>query len=235
MLSDNPRAGIYEADTSRTLDQTGGAPDNHQGGIAVVEAYSIQGNMIGRKDGNGPQGAGINKDVSFTLNTTDKHAVFAMTTGSYTQVDEELSPPLMARDYKDPTIVNEVEDANETYRVRRLTPLECCRLQGFPDWWCSDLGTENPTEDDIAFWTEVFETFRKLTNPRGKPKSRSHIIRWLKNPYTEAAEYRMWGNGVALPVVYFIMCGIVWAAGLPAIVPPSEQENEPAEDVNDKV
>lgn len=214
MLSDNPHAGIYEADTARTLDQSGGSPIPNQGGIAVVETYAIQGNLIGRNDKNGPRGAGINKDVSFTLNTIDRHAVYAMTTGSYTQVDEELSPPLMARDYKDPNIVNELEDETSTYRVRRLTPVECARLQGFPDWWCSDLGTENPTEAELAFWEDVLETWRKLTNPKGKPKTRKQIARWLKDPYTDGAAYRLFGNGIALPVAYFILAGIAWAATL---------------------
>ena len=72
MKSDNPNSGFYKAETSRTLDLNGGNPSCNQGGIAVV---SIQGSMIGRKDENGPQGDGINEDVSFTLNATDKHAV----------------------------------------------------------------------------------------------------------------------------------------------------------------
>nr|DAQ03014.1 MAG TPA: Cytosine specific methyltransferase [Caudoviricetes sp.] len=83
MLSDNPHSGIYEADTSRTLDCKGGNPSCNQGGIAVVEAYALQGSMIGRKDENGPQGDGINKDVSFTLNTIDRHAVYAMNVGFF--------------------------------------------------------------------------------------------------------------------------------------------------------
>jgi len=41
--------------------------------------------------------------------------------------------------------------------VRRLTPLECGRLQGFPDWWLSDLETPDPTEDELDFWDDVFE------------------------------------------------------------------------------
>lgn len=53
--------------------------------------------MIGRKDENGPQGDGLNEDVSFTLNATDRHAVYAMTTGSFQQVEEGKSPTLMAR------------------------------------------------------------------------------------------------------------------------------------------
>jgi site-specific DNA-cytosine methylase/intein/homing endonuclease len=105
MKSDNPHSGIYEADTSRTLDGNGGNPSCNQGGIAVVESYAIQGSMIGRNDKNGPQGDGINEDVSFTLNTVDRHAVYAMTTGSFTQVEEDTSPTIMARDYKDPNAV----------------------------------------------------------------------------------------------------------------------------------
>lgn len=71
MKSTNPHSGIYEADTSRTLDGNGGNPGCNQGGIAVVESYAIQGSMIGRIDKNGPQGDGINEDVSFTLNTVE--------------------------------------------------------------------------------------------------------------------------------------------------------------------
>ena len=65
MKSDNPHSGFYEADTSRTLDANGGNPSCNQGGIAVV---AVQGSMIGREDKNGPQGSGVNEDVSFTLN-----------------------------------------------------------------------------------------------------------------------------------------------------------------------
>ena len=108
MKSDNPHSGIYEAETSRTIDGNGGNPGCNQGGIAVVESYAIQGSMIGRNDKNGPQGDGINEDVSFTLNTVDRHAVYAMTTGSFTQVAEDKAPTVLARDYKDPTAVCEL-------------------------------------------------------------------------------------------------------------------------------
>ena len=95
------------------------------------------------------------------------------------------------------------------YIVRRLTPTECARLQGFPDDWCDDLGTENPTEDEISFWTEVWETHRKIIGKSKKPKTRNQIIKWLNNPHSDAAEYKMWGNGVALPCVCFVLTGIV--------------------------
>lgn len=249
MKSSNPHSGFYEAETSRCLDGNGGNPSCNQGGMAVV---SLQGSMIGRKDENGPQGDGINEDVSFTLNATDKHAVvyaidreafncgqrFARTPGIndkgvnptlnaqgpsavatpvfssskasfFTDANEELANTLVATDYKDPPIVN---DNSPSYIVRRLTPTECARLQGFPDWWCSSLETENPTKEDISFWSGVFETHRKIMGKSTKPRSEKQIIKWLKAPHSDSAEYKLWGNGVALPNVVFVLSGIVYYA-----------------------
>ena len=288
MMSDNPHSGFYEAETSRTLDRSGGDPTCNQGGICVVEpvaftqnqrdevrdlgeksaalaaepgmkqqTFVLQGNMIGRKDENGPQGDGVNEDVCFTLDATDRHAVcapedvYAMTTGSYMQVAKEVALTLMARDYKDPTTIAPVPHLNEgvmgtvatgahpsgfngqdafndrlvidnpeaqptsvTYTVRRLTPTECARLQGFPDWWCRDLGTEDPTEEDLAFWADVFETHRKIVTHAKKPKTEKQIRKWLADPYTDSAEYRIWGNGICLANAFFVLAGIAWCAGL---------------------
>ena len=288
MMSDNPHSGFYEAETSRTLDRSGGDPTCNQGGICVVEpvaftqnqrdevrnlgeksaalaaepgmkqqTFVLQGNMIGRKDENGPQGDGVNEDVCFTLDATDRHAVcapedvYAMTTGSYMQVEKEVAPTLMARDYKDPTTIAPVPHLNEgvmgtvatgahpsgfngqdafndrlvidnpeaqpapvTYTVRRLTPTECARLQGFPDWWCRDLGTEDPTEEELAFWADVFETHRKIVTHAKKPKTEKQIRKWLADPYTDSAEYRIWGNGICLANAFFVLAGIAWCAGL---------------------
>ena len=241
MKSSNPHSGIYEADTTRTLDANGGNPCCNQGGMAVV---SLQGSMIGREDKNGPQGDGINEDISFTLNTVDKHAVaygidraafnqgenakydfavakeveptmvargpgavaaptYCMTTGCFMQVNDEKAPTIAARDFKDPPVVNDVN-----YIVRRLTPTECARLQGFPDWWCSGLGIENPTDEDLTFWREVFETFRKVVSKAKKPKTDKQIVKWLKAPHSDSAEYKMWGNGIALPCAAFVLKGI---------------------------
>ena len=239
MKSDNPHSGIYHAETARTLDGNGGNPSCNQGGIAVV---SVQGSMIGRADKNGPQGSGINEDISFTLNATDRHAVafsqetydkyaqndkcgalracggmygggsealvYSTSKNSYhTDAEENIANTLVATDYKDPPTVNSPE-----YIVRRLTPTECARLQGFPDWWCSNLGTDNPTDDEIKFWRDVFETHRKIVGGAVKPKTEKQIRAWLKNPHSDSAEYKLWGNGVALPCVFFVLSGIAWVA-----------------------
>ena len=316
MKSANPHSGIYEAETSRTLDANGGNPGCNQGGIAVVcvdqgagkSSCSVSeelsptlacthggepvvcvkgGTIVIEGNGTRPshQGDGFKEsDVMYTLNTVDRHAVYALTTGSFAQVSEDKAPTVLARDYKDPTAVcygigrdtfnhgknstfgptmtketqptlvakgpgavaiphgfdpstardvgqyvlpncgntlvngtcpgyhNGVVDA--TYTVRRLTPTECARLQGFPDWWCEGLGVEDPTEEEISFWTEVWETHRRIVSPGIKAKSRNQIIKWIKAPYSDAAEYKMWGNGVALPCVYFVLAGIAYADGL---------------------
>ena len=212
MLSDNPHAGIYEAETARTLDVQCGHPGCNQGGVCVVEkAYSLQGNMIGRSDKNGPQGSGIKEDVAFTLTGTDQQGVaapvYSATVGSYMQVSEEKAQTLMARDFKDPQIVN-----RPYYIVRRLTPTECARLQGFPDWWCQGLGTPEPTEEEIVFWTDVFETYRLVITKAKKPKTRAQIVKWLKDPYLDSSAYRMWGNGLCVSCAWFLLAGIVYCA-----------------------
>ena len=264
MKSDNPHSGIYKAETSRTLDANGGNPSCNQGGIAVVaftqnqrdevrnlgdhsavvcanagtkqQTFVLQGSMIGREDRNGPQGDGINEDVSFTLNAVDRHAVYSMTTGSFTQVSKEKAPTVLARDYKDPTAVcygigrdtfNQGQNAKFSptfekelqptlvakgpgaiqsgYTVRRLTPTECARLQGFPDNWCADLGTEKPTDEEMHFWHKVFKTYSEVTGC--KVKSDKQVAKWLKNPYSDSAEYKMWGNGVYWDKAIMLMVG----------------------------
>ena len=108
----------------------------------------------------------------------------------------------------------EAQPAPVTYTVRRLTPTECARLQGFPDWWCRDLGTEDPTEEELAFWADVFETHRKIVTHAKKPKTEKQIRKWLADPYTDSAEYRIWGNGICLANAFFVLAGIAWCAGL---------------------
>ena len=95
--------------------------------------------------------------------------------------------------------------------LRRLTPTECARLQGMPDWWTDDLSTENPTDDELRRCQNVFETYRLATNPNSKPKTSNAVRKWLYNPFSDKAAYTMWGNGVALPCALYVMEGLVEA------------------------
>lgn len=135
------------------------------------------------------------------------HPVYTTSKNSYhTEAEEDVANTLVATDYKDPPTVTE----EPYYIVRRLTPTECARLQGFPDWWCSDLGTENPGDEELAFWRDVFETHRRVVSGASKPKTDKQIVKWLQNPHTDSAEYKMWGNGIALPCAVFVLSGIVY-------------------------
>jgi DNA (cytosine-5)-methyltransferase 1 len=211
MKSSNPHSGFYEAETTRCLDGNGGNPTCNQGGMAVV---ALEGN------GSRPshKGDGYKEtDVMYTLNATEQHAVAHPTFSSskasfFTSAEEELANTLVATDYKDPPLINDTDGLE--YIVRRLTPTECARLQGFPDWWCSDLGTEKPSDAEVYEWYKIFETYRKVTGSGSKPKSDKQIRAFLADPHSDSAEYKMWGNGVALPCVYLVLSGIAWIAQL---------------------
>lgn len=98
-------------------------------------------------------------------------------------------------------------DYDGALAVRRLTPKECGRLQGFPDGWTDGLAIEDPTEEQLNHWVQIFTT--KATLEGKKPKTPKQVLKWLKSPNTLTSEYTMWGNGVALPCVFYILDGIV--------------------------
>jgi DNA (cytosine-5)-methyltransferase 1 len=141
--------------------------------MVAQSTYAIQGSMIGRNDNAGPQGDGINKEVCFTQNTTDRHAVaqpIAFEPGKlkrlgYGDAKPNLCPTLRAdagdnqlavaqstaafkytmgakargigyAEEQSPTLDTKPESnavIQPHMAVRRLTPVECERLQGFPD------------------------------------------------------------------------------------------------------
>lgn len=129
----------------------------------------------------------------------------------HTVAEKEKANTLVASDYKDPPVVNDSTPEIE-YIVRRLTPQECALLQGMPTWWCDDIGIENPTEEQINWWLNVFEIYNKAIGKECKPKSRKQIEKWLKNPYSDSATYKMWGNGIASSNALFVLSGIAYYA-----------------------
>ena len=206
--------------------------------VVGAKSFSLQGNMIGRKDENGPRGCGVNEDVSFTLNTIDNHAVaytlknrsgceggekgalvqteksatlstlqdqtlfqpvvydargngdgkiVPTITGDhesritdYTAITIEnktVAGTLMARDYKGVgrnDSLSRIVAQNIIVRwiIRRLTPTECERLQGYPDGWT-----------DIGEWVDT----------KGK-----------KHKPADSPRYKALGNSIALPQWFWI-------------------------------
>ena len=117
--------------------------------IPLVEqnagAICIAGNAIDRQPQNGGNGLGCQEDLAYTLTATDRHAVvelYQKTVGALCRGDEKG----IGNQYvsQDKCIIN--ASCSETHHlIRRLTPLECERLQGFPDSW-----TDIPGASDSA-------------------------------------------------------------------------------------
>lgn len=180
------------------------AADRHAVAYAIDRAAFNQGV-------NAQYGISIQEEVAQTLVAKGPGAVaqpeaqtYAMQGfGDYKESDKASS--LKRRDFKDNTdfVVDEIE-----YIVRRLTPLECCRLQGFPDNWAEELGIPEPTLEDIDRWREVFRTQMEAMGESKKEKTDNQIRKWLKDPESDSAKYKMWGNGIALPCAMFVMEGI---------------------------
>ena len=226
-------------------------------GNLPVAAYAIQGSVIGRSDRNGPQGAGINENLSFTLNTTDRHAICMATGQANAEIMAERSPTLVAGHERpivthpqvagtlcasgaglsrpagqgneldfcivsagfqhkagaqagstgfceevSPTLLSSQQSGVMTaispgrgdagnqigtvYCVRRLTPTEAERLQGYPDGWTAN-GADGRAISDTK-------------------------------------RYQMLGNSIAVPCAAYIMQGICDALMARQQTEISEQE-----------
>ena len=116
--------------------------------IPLVEqnagAICIAGNIVDRQPENGGNGLGCQEDLAYTLTAADRHAVY-----SRQRVDDfrrnDVVSTQSARQYKDATDLICQQTEAYAYLIRRLTPLECERLQGFPDGW-----TDIPGASDSA-------------------------------------------------------------------------------------
>jgi len=161
------------------------------------ETYAIAGNIVDRQPHNGGNGIGYQRDVSYTLTGTDRHAIFSQQR-SDEYMENDVASTQAARQYKDSTdlvcevagldcrsgrengdlcgtlqahpcggySLNKIHPVRIGSLVRRLTPLECERLMGFPDGWTNIPGA------------------------------------------SDSKRYRACGNSVAIPCVEFIMMGI---------------------------
>ena len=106
------------------------------------EVYCIVGNVIDRQPENGGNGCGYQENLAYTITTVDRHAVYARQ-----RVDEfrndDIASTQSARQAKDATDLVVESDRQYAQLIRRLTPLECERLQGFPDSWTNIPGASD--------------------------------------------------------------------------------------------
>jgi site-specific DNA-cytosine methylase len=149
------------------------------------EQIILRHGALGRNTG---FGAGEDGDPAYTLQANHPHAVCydraIFNQGINAQFVIQEKPP-------------------RRYIIRRLTPTECARLQGFPDWW-GELAPYNPA--DAEFWEDVRKTHAEINGKKYKPVK--DIKKWYDKLHTDSAEYKMWGNGIALPCAQYVLQGI---------------------------
>ena len=94
------------------------------------------------------------------------------------------------------------------YIVRRLTPTECARLQGFADRWGEIEEKKSFTDEEWTFWAGVRNTHAEINGKATKSYTEAQMLSWYNKLGTDSAEYKMWGNGIALPPAIYCMQGI---------------------------
>lgn len=121
-------------------------------------------------------------------------------------VTEGQSPTLTCTHGGEPVVC--YEQPKIRYIVRRLTPTECARLQGFPDTWGYTDKKDDFTDDEYRFWMNVRNTHASINGKQEKYYGKDQMLKWYNNLHTDSAEYKMWGNGIALPTALYVMQGI---------------------------
>jgi DNA (cytosine-5)-methyltransferase 1 len=129
MKSANPHSGFHKEEIAKTLDTTDPNPTKNQGGNVIVDAVAIAENIIGRADDQGGNGVGAQEELAYTQNATGVMGV--CTKGNGDAFESDVHTSLSA---------SGGGQAGQGYpcariasTVRRLLPIECERLMGFPD------------------------------------------------------------------------------------------------------
>lgn len=200
MKSSNPHSGCRSVKIAKTLDTSTQDPSKNQGGIAVIEKYVYD----TRDNGDGETVPTITGDHN---NRVTDYTCLAITR-CYDIGEARLRTP---SEYYGGGSENIVV---KNYTVRRLTPTECARLQGFPSWWGIVNPVENLTDEDYAFWLDVRNTYAEINGKATKEYTREQMLAWYNKLHSDSAEYKMWGNGIALPNALYVMQGIAEVVGV---------------------
>lgn len=220
---------------------TGGNPACNQGGIVIVgekhPVYSVGRDCVTVHEdraqtltaellpgsvaqpysvGNGQTHSLSLDEKAGTLNCIhDQQAVMVPKAVDASHADDVVrisdTASVQARDYKGGKYVF------AEYIVRRFTPLECGRLQGFPDDWTDGLSDEAPDKKTVQFWLDAWmEWWALVGRAKGikRPKDEKAVRRWLKDPASDTEIYKMWGNGIALPCAQYVFEGIAAVLGV---------------------
>lgn len=204
--------------------------------VVVVKPpiYCLQGNTIDRDAKQ--NGSGISENSAHTLNAVDRHGVcYCMAHGQANSEILEDKCPCLNCNHEQPIVagvdcrnMNEYQELYPTiqakpnggqslnfsgavrvqYIIRRLTPTECARLQGFADRWGDIDQKEDFTDEEYRFWQDVRNTHAAINGKQVKEYTKKQMLTWYNKLHTDSAEYKMWGNGIALPPALYFMQGM---------------------------
>ena len=235
MIGRTDKNGPQGSGTNKGVCFTLNTIDRHAVAYEADECLCMSGNFCDRETT--MNGSGMRTGASFTLNTVDRHGV-AYDTGCLTQGEAQeqrcyradaAAPTLQSRERGGGQGRSFVQKADEKqqprYIVRRLMPIECGRLQGFPDGW-AEIETLPPDmePETAAFWRQVYATDCAIKGKRARKsilKQVNKLAAWHNRLHTDGAEYKMWGNGMALPNALFFVSR--------ALAQISAEENRPVE------
>lgn len=243
MKSKNPHSGCRAVEIAKTLDTGYPDPSKNQGGIAIVEKIILDdqgGQQISvctdsksptlRTEAHGNVPCVINKKtlVYDTRGNGAGETVPTITGDHNNRITDYTALCCEAVVYDGANITSPLNKTNpqagdpchtistdsRNYIVRRLTPTECARLQGFPDWWGEIPKKDNLTDDEYVFWLNARNTYAKINNKTTKEYSKEQMLSWYNKLHSDSSEYKMWGNGIALPNALYVMQGIAEVVGV---------------------
>lgn len=241
MKSKNPHSGCRAVEIAKTLDTGYPDPSKNQGGIAIVEKIILDdqgGQQISvctdgksptlRAEAHGNAPYVINKKtlVYDTRGNGAGETVPTITGDHNNRITDYTALCCEAVVYDGANITSPLNKINPQagdpchtispirYIVRRLTPTECAKLQGFPDWWGEIPKKDNLTDDEYTFWLNVRNTYAKINNKTTKEYSKEQMLSWYNKLHSDSSEYKMWGNGIALPNALYVMQGIAEVVGV---------------------
>lgn len=160
-----------------------------------------------------PNGSGINEGVSFTLNTVDQHAVvYACDYASFNQGKNALYDPDVNDSGINSTLLAKGPSA-VVYKfikwiVRRLTPLECERLQGYPDDWTKLPKIDDMTEEEFSFFLQIFLLDKAARGKKTRAPTKASLVKWYNKLDCDGNRYKMCGNSLAIPCALRVLGGI---------------------------
>jgi site-specific DNA-cytosine methylase len=123
--------------------------------------------------------------------------------------EEKITPCLSAGNpHHGQASLGVVYENSPHYIVRRLTPTECARLQGFADRWGHVVQKDKLAEEEYRFWLEVRNTHASINGKQEQNYTTKQMLAWYNKLHNDSSEYKMWGNGIALPPALYCMQGI---------------------------